>query len=102
VVNFPATKTSYVHLFIRHPNGDVTAVNSINRRAVKLLQGRWAKAAESRLDVRSISGRIMELSVWRRPSGRSRLGSQLESAWRQPGITVLNVPMMPKRLTTPP
>jgi len=64
VTNYPATKTAHVYLFIRQPNGDVTAVNSFNQRAAKLLKGRWAKAAESHLQAKSISGRIMQLQAF--------------------------------------
>jgi hypothetical protein len=64
VTNYPATKTSYVHLFMRHSNGDLTAINSFNLRVAKLLEGRWAKAAEYRLEATSISGRIVQLSVF--------------------------------------
>lgn len=64
VTNYPATKTSYVHLFIRQPNGDLTVIHSFNGRAMKLLKDRWAKAVQYRLEVRSISGHIMQLSVF--------------------------------------
>ena len=64
VTSFPATKTSYVHLFIRQPNGDLTVVNTINLRAAKLLTGRWADAAAYRLEASSITGRVMQLSVF--------------------------------------
>jgi hypothetical protein len=64
ITNYPATKTSYVHLFVRHPNGDLIAVNSVNQRVVKFLTGRWAKAAEYRLEATAITGRVMALSVF--------------------------------------
>ena len=64
VTNYPATKTSYVHLFIRHPNGDLTAVNSFNEQAARLLKGRWADAATYRLEAVSMSGRIIQLKVF--------------------------------------
>ena len=64
VTNFPATKTSYVHLFMRQPNGDLTVINTVNLRAAKLLTGRWAKAAEYRLAATAIAGRVMQLSVF--------------------------------------
>ncbi|MBZ0149677.1 MAG: hypothetical protein K8F62_19340 [Pseudorhodoplanes sp.] len=64
VTHFPATKTSYVHLVIRQPNGDLTVISSVNSRVAKMLNGRWANAAGYSLAVNSISGRIMQLSVF--------------------------------------
>jgi len=61
VTNYPATKTADSYLFIRHPNGDLTAVASLNRQAAKLLKNKWADAAETHLSVISITGHIMEL-----------------------------------------
>jgi hypothetical protein len=64
VTNYSATKTSYVHLLIRQPNGDLTVINTVNLRVANLLRGRWARAAEYRLAATAISGRIMQLSVF--------------------------------------
>lgn len=64
VTNFPATKTSYVHLFIRQPNGDLIVVNSVNGQVAKLLKGRWAKAAVDRLQVEAIVGRVVSLKAF--------------------------------------
>jgi uncharacterized protein len=64
ITNFPATKTSYVHLFVRQPNGDLTVINSFNAQVAKMLKGRWAEAAAYRVAANAISGRIMQLSVF--------------------------------------
>lgn len=64
VTNFPATKTSYVHLFVRLPTGDLTVVNSFNGQVAGMLKGRWAEAAAYRVTANAISGRIMQLSVF--------------------------------------
>ncbi len=64
VTNFPVTKTSYVHLFVRQPNGDLTVINSFNAQVAKMLKGRWAEAAAYRVAANAISGRIVQLSVF--------------------------------------
>jgi hypothetical protein len=64
VNNYPATKTTYTHLFMRNPNGDLLMINSFNQRVAKLLTGRWVGAADSKVRTVSISGRIMQLSIF--------------------------------------
>jgi hypothetical protein len=64
VNNYPATKTTYTYLFLRNPNGDLLMINSFNQRVAKLLTGRWAEAADSKVRTVSISGRIMQLSIF--------------------------------------
>jgi hypothetical protein len=64
VNNYPATKTTYTHLFLRNPNGDLLVINSFNQRVAKLLTGRWAAAAEAKVRTLSISGRTMQLSIF--------------------------------------
>src|SRR5262249_11383360 len=64
VTHFPATKTSYVHLFVRHRDGDLTVISSVNKRVAKMLSGRWAEAAAYRVQANSISGRVVQLSVF--------------------------------------
>jgi hypothetical protein len=64
VNHYPATKTTYTHLFLRNPNGDLLMINSFNQRVAKLLTGRWAEAADSKVKTVSISGRTMQLSIF--------------------------------------
>jgi hypothetical protein len=64
VNNYPATKTTYTYLFLRNPNGDLLMINSFNQRVAKLLTGRWVGAADSKVRTVSISGRIMQLSIF--------------------------------------
>lgn len=71
ITNFPATKTTYVHLFVRQPNGDLVVVNSFNSQIAKMLKGRWAEAASSRVAANAISGRIMQLSVFDYAAGNN-------------------------------
>jgi len=59
----PATKSSYVHLFLLSANGDLTALNSINARIARLLRGRWAEAAKNFLRVESISDRLIRMQT---------------------------------------
>jgi hypothetical protein len=61
---YPATKTTYTHLFLRNPNGDLLMINSFNQQVSKLLTGRWVDAADSKVKTVSISGRIMQLSIF--------------------------------------
>jgi hypothetical protein len=64
VNHYPATKTTYTHLFLRSPNGDLLMINSFNQRVANLLTGRWAEAADRKVRTVSISGRIMKLSIF--------------------------------------
>jgi hypothetical protein len=64
VNHYPATKTTYTHLFLRNPNGDLLMINSFNQRVAKLLTGRWADAANSKVRTVSISDRIMQLAIF--------------------------------------
>jgi hypothetical protein len=64
VNHYPATKTTYTHLFLRNPNGDLLVINSFNQRVAKLLTGRWAEAADNKVKTVSISGRTMQLSIF--------------------------------------
>jgi hypothetical protein len=61
---YPATKTTYTHLFLRNPNGDLLVINSFNERVAKLLTGRWVEAAKSKVKTVSISDRVMQLSIF--------------------------------------
>lgn len=54
----PATKSSYVHLFLRSPaSGDLAFLSNVNGRIARLLKGKWADTATYFLRVESISGR---------------------------------------------
>ena len=54
----PATKSSYVHLFLRSPaSGDLLYLNNVNDRIARLLKGKWADTATGFLRVELISGR---------------------------------------------
>jgi hypothetical protein len=54
----PATKSSYVHLFLRSPaSGDLVYLNNVNDRIARLLKGKWADTATGFLRVESISDR---------------------------------------------
>jgi hypothetical protein len=64
VTNYPATKTSYVSLFLRNGGGDLIAINGLNLRVGKFINARWATAAQSRLAVKSISGRVLTLAAF--------------------------------------
>ena len=64
ITNYPATKTSYVHLFVRQPNGDIIVINSFNAQIAKMLKGKWVEAASSRVAANAISGRVLQLSVF--------------------------------------
>jgi hypothetical protein len=64
VNHYPATKTTYTHLFLRNPNGDLLVINSFNQRVAKLLTGRWAAAADAKVRTVSIAGRTMQLSIF--------------------------------------
>ena len=63
VSHLPATKSSYVHLFLRSGNGDLTVVNSVNARVARLLKPRWAETAKNFLRVESISGRLITMQT---------------------------------------
>lgn len=59
----PATKCSYVHLFLRSPGGDMNFLNNVNARVAQLLEGRWAEDAKNFLRIERISGRTITLQV---------------------------------------
>lgn len=63
VNHIPATKSSYVHLFLRGSTGDLLFLNNVNARVARLLQGQWAETAKHYLSVEGISGRIISLST---------------------------------------
>jgi hypothetical protein len=58
----PATKSSYVYLFLRSFNGDLM-MSPINTRVAQLLKGHWGEAAKSFLRVESISGCHIQLQI---------------------------------------
>lgn len=59
----PVTKSSYVHLFLRSPSGDITFINDVNGRVAGLMKDRWAETAKHFLRVESISGRELTLQT---------------------------------------
>jgi hypothetical protein len=59
----PAAKSSYVYLFLRSVDGDLTISGPINTRVAQLLRGSWGEAAKSFLRVESISGRHVQLQI---------------------------------------
>jgi len=59
----PASKSSYVHLFLHSADGDLTFVNDVNGRAARLLTGRFAESAKTFLRVESIAGRTVNLQT---------------------------------------
>jgi hypothetical protein len=59
----PMTKSSYVHLFLRALDVDLTFLNNVNGRVARLLGGRWAESAKYFLRVESISGRKVTLQT---------------------------------------
>ena len=59
----PVTKSSYVHLFLRSPAGDLTFLNNVNGRAARLLKEPWSETAKHFLRVERISGRNVTLQT---------------------------------------
>jgi hypothetical protein len=53
----PATKSSYVHIWLRFENGDLMFINNVNGRVARLLKGQSAEWAQYFLLVEAISGR---------------------------------------------
>jgi hypothetical protein len=59
----PVTKSSYVHLFLRSPAGDLTFLNNVNGRVARLLKEPWSETAKYFLRVERISGRDVALQT---------------------------------------
>ena len=63
VNNAPLTKSSYVHLFLRSPQGDFLFLNDVNGRIASLLKGRFSNSAKYFLRVESVEGRKLRLQT---------------------------------------
>lgn len=59
----PVTKSSYVHLFLTNPDGDLTYLKGVNGRISRLLDGKWAENAKYFLRIESIIGRVISLQT---------------------------------------
>ena len=63
-VNYqPATKSSFVYLFLKTKAGDLLYMKSINPRVAQLLRKPWSESARSFLRIESISGRRVSLQT---------------------------------------
>lgn len=69
VTSYPATKTSYVSLFLLNANGGLVAINALNLQVGKFLGAPWAEAAQARLAAKSISGRVITLAAFNYTQG---------------------------------
>ena len=59
----PATKSSFVHMWLRLSDGDLLFLNNVNERVARLLRGRFAESAEDFLRVEAIAGRKISLQT---------------------------------------
>jgi hypothetical protein len=63
-VNYqPATKSSFVYLFLKTRAGDLLYMKGINPRVARLLRKPWSECARSFLRIESISGRRLSLQT---------------------------------------
>jgi hypothetical protein len=61
--HIPATKSSFVHMWLRLSDGDLLFLNNVNERVARLLRGRFAERAQSFLRVEAIAGRKISLQT---------------------------------------
>lgn len=67
IVRYPATQTHTLHIYSMEGNGKFKEIQGANQQAAKLLKAAkgqgWAKAAESALDLDSMSGHVLTLTA---------------------------------------
>jgi hypothetical protein len=61
--HIPATKSSFVHIWLRLSDGDLLFLNNVNERIARLLRGRFAETAKDFLRVERIVGRKILLQT---------------------------------------
>jgi len=61
--HIPATKSSFVHMWLRLSDSDLLFLNNVNERVARLLRGRFAESAIGFLRVEAITGRKISMQT---------------------------------------